>query len=107
MCPKHQRIPAGDTAIAVKERPRTRRPSMYQVLLHNDDYTPMDFVVFLLITLFHKSETEATEIMWKVHRQGVGVAGIYPRQIAETKVHQVHQLAKENKYPLRSSMEKA
>jgi ATP-dependent Clp protease adaptor protein ClpS len=77
------------------------------VLLHNDDYTTMDFVVMVLETIFHKSAEEATLIMLNVHEQGVGVAGVYPRDVAETKAILVHDLARKNEYPLKCSVEKA
>ncbi len=82
-----------------------REPSMYKVLLHNDDYTTMEFVVDILMTVFHKRSEEATRIMFNVHRKGVGLCGIYTYDIAETKVETVHTLARENGYPLRCSME--
>lgn len=80
-------------------------PSMYKVLLHNDDYTTMEFVVDILMSVFHKSVDEATQIMLNVHRQGVGLCGVYSYEIAETKVETVHTLARENGFPLRCSME--
>lgn len=80
-------------------------PAMYKVLLHNDDYTTMEFVVDVLMSIFHKSNDEATQIMLNVHHQGVGLCGIYVYEIAETKVETVHTLARENGFPLRCSME--
>jgi ATP-dependent Clp protease adaptor protein ClpS len=80
-------------------------PSMYKVLLHNDDYTTMEFVVDILMSVFHRSVDEATQIMLNVHRQGVGLCGVYAYEIAETKVETVHTLARENGFPLRCSME--
>ena len=77
---------------------------MYQVLLHNDDYTTMNFVVELLMGVFHKTFEEATRIMFNVHRSGIGVCGIYTFEIAETKVETVHQLARESGFPLKSSL---
>ena len=96
-----------NTGIALKTRDkqRTARPRMYRVLLHNDDYTPMEFVVRLLQTLFHRNENESTAIMLHVHNEGVGVAGVYTREIAETKVAQVHMVARQNECPLMASME--
>lgn len=82
-------------------------PKLYKVLLHNDNYTTMEFVVLVLEKIFYKSETEATQIMLNVHQQGVGVCGIYPFDVAETKVAQVHALAKKHQFPLKSSMEEA
>ena len=80
---------------------------MYKVLLHNDDYTSMDFVVMVLEVVFHKDPLEATRIMMRVHRQGLGVAGIFTRDVAETKVAVVHKLALRNEFPLKCSLEKA
>ncbi len=82
-----------------------KEPRQYKVLLHNDDYTTMEFVVHILKTVFHKSEREAVQIMLNVHRQGIGVCGIYPREIAETKVALVHKLARKEGFPLKCSME--
>ncbi len=84
---------------------KTREPRRYKVLLHNDDYTSMEFVVSILENVFHKSPPDATEIMLNVHNKGIGVAGIYTKEICETKIALVHQLAKENDFPLRCSME--
>ena len=78
---------------------------MYRVLLHNDDYTPMDFVVRLLQEVFRRTESEATRIMLHVHNSGMGVAGVYTHEIAESKVTQVHLLARKNECPLMASME--
>ena len=81
-------------------------PPMYKVLLHNDDYTTMEFVVEILQRVFHKSPTEATRIMLLVHKNGIGVCGIYPAEVAETKVEMVHHLARKHEFPLQCSMEK-
>lgn len=86
-------------------REMVREPRMYKVLLHNDDYTTMDFVVDILMTVFQKSEEEAVLIMLNVHRKGVGLCGVYTYEVAETKVDTVHTLAKENGFPLRCTME--
>ena len=83
-----------------------REPSMYRVLLHNDDYTSMEFVVEVLMYVFHKSWEESTQIMLKVHKEGIGVCGIYPYEVAETKVEMVEALARENGFPLKCTMEK-
>jgi ATP-dependent Clp protease adaptor protein ClpS len=80
-------------------------PKEYKVLIHNDDYTPMDFVVFVLKKIFSKSEAEATEVMLDVHNKGIGIAGIYSYEVAETKVVQANQFAKNNQYPLKTSYE--
>ena len=82
-----------------------KEPKLFKVLLHNDNYTTMDFVVQVLETVFYKAPAEATQIMMNVHRKGVGVCGIYPYDVAESKVAQVHVLAKQNQFPLKSSME--
>ena len=81
-------------------------PPMYRVLLHNDDYTSMEFVVHVLIIVFHKSYEDATRIMLNVHRSGIGVCGVFTYEVAETKVDQVHKLAEENEFPLKCTMEK-
>jgi ATP-dependent Clp protease adaptor protein ClpS len=85
---------------------RTGKPSLYNVFLLNDDYTTMDFVVHILENIFLKNLTEATQIMLHVHKKGVGLAGVYPRDIAETKVERVHRIARENEFPLKCIMEK-
>ncbi|MFA7383447.1 MAG: ATP-dependent Clp protease adapter ClpS [Desulfurivibrionaceae bacterium] len=94
-------------SVVSEKKQQTRHPSMYKVLLHNDDYTTMDFVVMVLETIFHKNMEEATRIMLNVHEQGRGVAGVYTRDVAETKVIMVSDLARKNEYPLRCSLEKA
>jgi len=92
--------------VVVKARPRTRKPSMYKVLMLNDDYTPMEFVVHVLERFFQKSREEATRIMLHVHRRGVGVCGVYTYEVAETKVTQVMDLARQNQHPLQCTIEK-
>ncbi|QYJ84860.1 ATP-dependent Clp protease adapter ClpS [Shewanella mesophila] len=82
-------------------------PSMYKVILNNDDYTPMDFVIEVLQLFFKKNEQEATDIMLAIHHQGKGICGIFPFGIAETKVAQVNQFARQNQHPLLCSLEKA
>ena len=93
--------------VAIKERSDTgvRRPRRFRVLLHNDDYTTMEFVIDVLEKVFRKSPSEATQIMLKVHHDGRGIAGRYSREVAETKVHQVHSLAQQQGFPLRASFE--
>lgn len=88
-----------------QEKQEVTRPRLFRVLLHNDDYTTMEFVVYVLQKVFHKSLEEAVLIMLNVHQQGLGVCGIYPSEIAETKVGAVHSYAREEGYPLRCSME--
>jgi len=96
----------GGTLIAPRTRTQSRRPSLYRVLLLNDDYTPMEFVVHVLERFFGKSIEEATEIMLHVHHNGVGECGIYTYEIAETKVTLVMDFARQNKHPLQCVMEK-
>jgi ATP-dependent Clp protease adaptor protein ClpS len=86
-------------------RDQTRKPPLYRVLLHNDDYTTMEFVVEVLMFVFSKSPESAAKIMLNVHQKGVGVCGLYPFEVAETKVDTVHNLARESGFPLRCSME--
>ncbi len=92
-------------SVATEEILEIKEPRLYKVLLHNDDYTTMEFVISILETVFHKSTPDATRIMLNVHNEGVGVAGIYTREISETKIAVVHELAKKNEFPLRCSME--
>jgi ATP-dependent Clp protease adaptor protein ClpS len=89
-----------------KEQTRTKKPPLYKCILLNDDYTPMEFVVEILKQVFHKPHAEATRIMLHVHQNGMGIAGIYPHEIAETKVRTVEELARESQYPLKCVMEK-
>jgi ATP-dependent Clp protease adaptor protein ClpS len=95
-----------DTGTVTKTRPKTKRPSLYRVLLLNDDYTPMEFVVLVLQDVFNKSREEAMRIMLHVHNQGVGECGIYPFEVAETKVTRVMDTARKNQHPLQCVMEK-
>lgn len=92
-------------SVATEEILEIKEPRLYKVLLHNDDYTTMEFVISILETVFHKSTPDATRIMLNVHNEGVGIAGIYTREISETKIAVVHELAKKNEFPLRCSME--
>jgi ATP-dependent Clp protease adaptor protein ClpS len=95
-----------EDGLAVKLKVKTKKPALYKVLLLNDDFTPMEFVVFVLERVFRKTNTEATDIMLRVHHDGVGVAGIYTYEVAETKVDQVMNLARKNEHPLQCTMER-
>ncbi len=95
-----------DPGVAVRTRTRTARPSMYKVLLLNDDYTPMEFVVHVLQKFFHKNAEDATRVMLHVHQRGVGVCGVYPFDVAETKVTQVIDYARRNEHPLQATLER-
>jgi ATP-dependent Clp protease adaptor protein ClpS len=101
----NDQAPDIDIQIEESSDTRTDEPPMYRVVLYNDDFTPRAFVVEILVTLFHKGLAEATELMWRVHKGRRGVAGIYPREIAETKVAVVTALARENGYPLKTTLE--
>ncbi len=94
------------TGVVAKTRPTTQRPSMYKVLMLNDDYTPMEFVVLVLERYFGKSHEEATRIMLHVHHRGVGVCGVFTYEVAETKVKQAMDLARENQHPLQCTIER-
>ena len=95
------------TAIITKTKPKTKRPNLYRVLLLNDDYTPMEFVVLVLERFFNKSREDATRIMLHVHQNGVGECGVFTYEVAETKVTQVIDFARENQHPLQCTLEKA
>jgi ATP-dependent Clp protease adaptor protein ClpS len=94
------------TGVIVKAKPKTKKPSMYKVLMLNDDYTPMEFVVHILERFFSKSRQEATRIMMHVHRRGVGICGVYTYEVAETKVTQVMDFARQHQHPLQCTLEK-
>jgi ATP-dependent Clp protease adaptor protein ClpS len=94
------------TGIVTKTKPKTKRPSLYKVLLLNDDYTPMGFVVEILMRFFNKSQDTATRIMLDVHQHGIGVCGVYTFEVAETKVTQVIDTARRHQHPLQCTMEK-
>ena len=98
----------GDTGVAVKTRTdtQTKKPSMYKVLMLNDDYTPMEFVVYVLQRFFAMPNEKARQIMLHVHQRGVGICGVYTYEVAETKVNQVMDLANENQHPLQCTIEK-
>ncbi|SDG31208.1 ATP-dependent Clp protease adaptor protein ClpS [Limimonas halophila] len=94
------------TSVVVKSRTKPKKPAMYKVLMLNDDYTPMEFVVHVLESFFGKSREEATEIMLAVHHRGVGVCGVYTYEVAETKVNQVVDYARKHEHPLQCTLEK-
>jgi len=95
-----------DTGLITKTRPKTKKPNLYKVLLLNDDYTPMEFVIFVLEQFFGKGHEEATRIMLHVHQQGVGICGVFTYEVAETKVTQVMDFARQHQHPLQCTMEK-
>ncbi|MBV7258127.1 ATP-dependent Clp protease adapter ClpS [Erythrobacter crassostreae] len=97
----------GETGVATKTRTKPKKPSQYKVLLLNDDYTPMEFVVMVLKRFFSMDLEQATRVMLQVHQKGVGVCGIYTYEVAETKVNQVMDFAKQNQHPLQCTLEKA
>ena len=97
--------PRREGDVATRTRQRAAKPPRFKVVLYNDDYTPMEFVVALLETVFRKSPAEATRLMLEIHRKGAGVAGVYVLQVAETKVARVHREAEERGYPLRAGVE--
>ncbi len=96
----------GEAEVAVRSRPKVKKPSMHKVLMLNDDYTPMEFVVYVLGRFFAKSQQEATNIMLRVHQQGVGVCGVFTHEVAQTKVNLVTDLARQNQHPLKCAIEK-
>jgi ATP-dependent Clp protease adaptor protein ClpS len=97
----------GDAGVVVERKTREKlaKPPLYKVLLHNDHYTTREFVVDVLRSVFHKSENEAIQIMLHVHNNGIGIAGVYPFEVAETKIRAVEALAREQDFPLMLSME--
>jgi ATP-dependent Clp protease adaptor protein ClpS len=97
--------PQHDEAVKPESKRKLKKPPLYKVLLHNDNFTTMDFVVFVLVDVFHHSEINAIRIMLQVHNQGVGVAGVYTCEIAETKIAKVTRLAHDFEYPLLCTME--
>lgn len=96
----------GDVGLVTKAKAKTKRPSLYKVLLLNDDYTPMEFVVYVLERFFNLTHGYAVEVMLQVHNKGVAVVGVYPFEVAETKVTQVMDSARSNQHPLQCTMEK-
>ena len=105
MAEKNRNRTEGQTGVITRTAPKTKKPSLYKVLLLNDDYTPMEFVVHVLERFFNKGREEATRIMLHVHKNGIGVAGVYPREVAETRAGQVEKLAREHEFPLRCTTE--
>jgi ATP-dependent Clp protease adaptor protein ClpS len=97
--------PQREEDVLTEERPATRTPRRFRVLLHNDDFTTMEFVVDVLVRFFHKSATEASRIMLEVHLKGVGTAGVFTREVAETKIARVTAAAREQGFPLLVTME--
>jgi ATP-dependent Clp protease adaptor protein ClpS len=95
-----------NTGIAVKVRPKTKKPSLYKVLMLNDDYTPMEFVVHVLERFFAMNNQQATQVMLNVHQRGIGICGVYTYEVAETKVNQVMDLARQHQHPLQCTIEK-
>lgn len=96
---------AQEGSVVTEQTLEVKEPQLYKVLLHNDDYTTMEFVISILEKIFHKSSNDAAQIMLNVHNEGVGIAGVYTKEICETKISVVHHLAKKNEFPLRCSME--
>ncbi len=96
----------GEVGVATRTRSKVKRPSLYRVLLLNDDYTPMEFVIAVLQEVFSKSQDEAVQIMMHVHKSGVGECGVFPYEVAETKVMRVMDAAQKNQHPLQCVMEK-
>jgi ATP-dependent Clp protease adaptor protein ClpS len=96
-----------DDLVVAEEKTKLKKPPLYKVLLHNDDFTTMEFVVNVLQTVFQRSESDAIHIMLKVHQEGLGVAGIYTYEVAETKAEKVKTLAEANEYPLLCTVEES
>jgi ATP-dependent Clp protease adaptor protein ClpS len=105
--PNDDGLDEGETGVATRTRPKTKKPSNYKVLMLNDDYTPMEFVVLILQRFFSMSIEDATRVMLQVHQQGVAVCGVFTYEVAETKVTQVIDFARENQHPLQCTLEKA
>ena len=95
-----------ETGVVTKVKDKTKKPSMYKVLMLNDDYTPMEFVVLVLEKFFYKNEQDATQIMLNIHQKGIGVCGVFTYEVAETKVNKVVSFARSNQHPLQCTMEK-
>ena len=95
------------TSVVTRTKPKVKKPYMYKVMMLNDDYTPMEFVVMVLKRFFRMDLEQATRVMLQVHQRGVGVCGIFPYEVAETKVNQVMDFAREHQHPLQCTLEKA
>lgn len=104
--PGHSGDDDGDAGVVLKTRSKTKKPSMYKVLMLNDDYTPMEFVIYILERIFNKSHDEAMQIMLHVHQKGVGLCGVFTYEVAETKAGQVMDIARKNEHPLQCAVEK-
>ncbi len=102
---KGQWLPQDEGAVATETDQQVKKPRLYKVLLHNDDFTSMEFVVMILMTVFHHEVTAAESIMMQVHQKGIGVAGLYSYELAEARINKVARLARENEFPLQCSME--
>lgn len=96
----------GQVGVVTQTRPKTKKPSLYRVLMLNDDYTPMEFVVHVLQRIFNKSQDDSVKVMLHVHQRGVGVCGVYTYEVAETKVTQVIDFARKHEHPLQCTLEK-
>ena len=94
-------------SVLLESKPATKKPSMYKVILHNDDYTPMEFVVYVLQKIFNKNQEDATKIMLHVHQNGIGICGIFTYEVAEVKSKLVIDYAKKNQHPLQCTIEKS
>jgi ATP-dependent Clp protease adaptor protein ClpS len=104
--PRRKPREGGDTAVVTEKKTRTDRPRLWRVLLHNDDFTTMEFVIQVLTEVFNKSPPEATDLMLQVHHRGACVAGVYTHEVAETKVAAVEQLARQAEFPFLCTMER-
>jgi len=104
--PKGKPREQGDTAVVTEKKSKTQKPKLWKVILHNDDFTTMEFVVKVLMELFNKTAAEATDLMLQVHRRGACVAGVYTHEVAETKVAAVEQMAREAEFPFLCTMER-
>lgn len=96
----------GDEQVITRYKPKTAKPPLYKVILLNDDFTPMDFVILILKKFFTKSDGEANQVMLQVHNDGAGLAGVYTFEVAETKVYSVNEFSRRHKHPLKCIMEK-